>query len=220
MVCQSEVFIGDNLTFTIVTLDPTTGALSDADALPTYRVYEDETAVAILTGNMTLLDAVNTTGFYSEQIACTAGNGFESDKSYNIYVGATVNSIAGGISCGFRARTEPDYPTAAEIRSEMDSNSMQLATILADTNELQTDDVPGLIAALNDLSLTDIQGITIEGALTLQYVLRILLAFVAGRTVGANTASIQFKSQDGGTNRISMAVDEDGDRSTVTVNGS
>jgi len=32
----------------------------------------------------------------------------------------------------------------------MDDNSTQLAAILADTNELQTDDVPGLVAALND----------------------------------------------------------------------
>jgi hypothetical protein len=35
-----------------------------------------------------------------------------------------------------------------EIRTEIDSNSTQLAAIVADTNELQTDDVPGLIAAL------------------------------------------------------------------------
>ena len=41
-------------------------------------------------------------------------------------------------------------PTAAENRAEMDSNSTQLAAIVANTNELQTDDVPGLIAALND----------------------------------------------------------------------
>lgn len=39
--------------------------------------------------------------------------------------------------------------TAAEVRTEMDSNSTQLAAIVADTNELQTDDVPGLIAALD-----------------------------------------------------------------------
>ncbi len=65
-------------------------------------------------------------------------------------------------------------PTAAAIRTEIDNNSTQLAAIVADTNELQTDwanggrldllidailadtnelqsdDVPGLIAALND----------------------------------------------------------------------
>jgi len=41
-------------------------------------------------------------------------------------------------------------PTAVQIRTEIDSNSTQLTAILADTNELQLDDVPGLIAALND----------------------------------------------------------------------
>lgn len=40
-------------------------------------------------------------------------------------------------------------PTAAENRAEMDSNSTQLAAIVADTNELQTDDVPGLIATVD-----------------------------------------------------------------------
>jgi len=44
--------------------------------------------------------------------------------------------------------TEP--PTAVQNRQEMDSNSTQLIAIVADTNELQTDDVPGLIGALKD----------------------------------------------------------------------
>ena len=47
-------------------------------------------------------------------------------------------------------------PTAAENRAEMDSNSTQLAAIVADTNELQGDDIPGLIAALNDLSAAQV----------------------------------------------------------------
>jgi uncharacterized tellurite resistance protein B-like protein len=46
--------------------------------------------------------------------------------------------------------------TAANVRTEMDSNSTQLVAIVADTNELQGDNVPGLIAALNDLSTSDI----------------------------------------------------------------
>lgn len=39
-------------------------------------------------------------------------------------------------------------PTAVQNRAEMDSNSTQLAAIVADTNELQSDDVPGLIATV------------------------------------------------------------------------
>jgi len=101
MGCQSQVILGQNLTFTITTHDPDTSELTNADAAPAYRVYEDETATPLLVGTMTELDAANTTGFYSEQIACTPGNGFEANKSYNIYVEATVDGATGGISYGF-----------------------------------------------------------------------------------------------------------------------
>jgi len=42
--------------------------------------------------------------------------------------------------------TEP--PTAAAIRTEIDANSTQLAAIVADTDELQTDDTPGALATI------------------------------------------------------------------------
>lgn len=105
MGCQTSVDIGDNLTFSVCTHDPDTGVLTDADAVPSYRIYEDETAVAILTGNMAKLDDVNTTGFYTELIACTAANGFEDGRSYTIYIEATVGGDTGGISYGFKAVT-------------------------------------------------------------------------------------------------------------------
>ncbi len=103
MGCQGTVEIGDNLTFSVCTHDPDTGELTDADAVPDYRVYEDETAIAILTGTMAILDTVNTTGFYTEEIACTVANGFQDGKSYTVYVEATVDGDTGGISFGFRA---------------------------------------------------------------------------------------------------------------------
>jgi hypothetical protein len=103
MGCPSEVVIGDNLVFSVTTHDPDTGVNTDADAAPAYRIYEDETGVPILTGNMAALDAVNTTGFYSELIACTAANGFEDGKSYNIYITAAVGGDSGAISYAFKA---------------------------------------------------------------------------------------------------------------------
>ena len=101
MGCQTTVALGNNLTFTVVTHDPDTGVLTDADAVPAYRVYEDEIAVPILIGNMAFLDAVNTIGFYSELIACTALAGFQVGRSYNIYIVATVDADQGGITYGF-----------------------------------------------------------------------------------------------------------------------
>jgi len=101
MGCPSIVAIGDNLTFSVCTHDADTGALTDTSAPPAYRVYEDETAAAILTGAMAKLDDANTLGFYTELIACTVGNGFEVGKSYTIYIEATVDGIVGGIAYAF-----------------------------------------------------------------------------------------------------------------------
>lgn len=103
MGCPKEVEIGDNLVFSVTTHTFATGALTDADAVPTYRIYEDETAAAILTGSMAKLDDDNTTGFYSESIACTLANGFENGKTYTIYISAAVASITGAISYSFKA---------------------------------------------------------------------------------------------------------------------
>lgn len=98
--------IDDYLTFCVNTHDPTTGAATDADAPPSYRIYEDETAIPILTGNMALFDSVNTAGFYSERVQLTVASGFEQGKTYTIYVSASVGGVEGTISRNFQIRSE------------------------------------------------------------------------------------------------------------------
>jgi len=118
MGCPAAVYLGDNLVFSICTHDPDTGHLTDADTAPTYRIYEEETSTAILTGTMAKLDDANTTGFYTELIACTSANGFEAGKSYTVYIEATVDSDTGGISYGFgakAARAMPEITGASDI---------------------------------------------------------------------------------------------------------
>jgi len=102
MGCPSQVDLGDTLVFSVTTHDPDTGVLTDADAVPDYRIYEDETAVAILTGSMATLDAGNTTGFYSEIITCSTANGFEVGKTYTVYIEATVDGDMGGMAYTFK----------------------------------------------------------------------------------------------------------------------
>ena len=125
MGCPPEVEIGDNLVFTVCTHDPDTGVLTDADAVPTYRVYEDETTTAILTGSMAKLDDDNTTGFYSELIACTSGNGFESGKSYTIYIEATIDSDKGGICYSFKAYDQRKSNAIQISGSEAAANNVE-----------------------------------------------------------------------------------------------
>ena len=93
--------LDENLTFSVNTHSATTGAATDADSAPSYRVYEDETTTPLLTGTMALLDDANTTGLYSEQIALTSANGFETGKSYTINISAVVSAVTGTTSHHF-----------------------------------------------------------------------------------------------------------------------
>ena len=102
--------INDNITFVCNTHNASTGAATDADSVPSYRVYEDETTAPLLTGVMAKLDDANTTGFYSEQIALSAANGFENGKCYSIYISATVDSVEGTISHTFQMQAEVSAP--------------------------------------------------------------------------------------------------------------
>jgi hypothetical protein len=107
--------VDDLLVFVCNTHTVTTGAATDADAVPTYRVYEDETGTAILTGSMALLDSANTAGFYSEQITLSAANGFEKGKCYSVYISATVNSVVGTTHRTFQMEAEVDSNSASNI---------------------------------------------------------------------------------------------------------
>ncbi len=127
--------IDDNLTFAVNTHTPSTGAATDADAVPAYRVYEDETATPIVTGNMALLDSANTAGFYSEQIALSAANGFEKGKSYNIYVSAAVGGTTGTISHDFQMEAEVDaniVSTGAIVAGSFAAGAIDAAAIATD----------------------------------------------------------------------------------------
>ena len=119
MGCPSYCEIGDDLVFSIACHDPDTGVLTDADAAPAYRVYENEVTTALLTGTMTeMVDAGgagNTTGFYTESIAVTVGNSFEAEKTYTVYIEATVDSDKGGICYSFKAKT----PLANVVNTEV-----------------------------------------------------------------------------------------------------
>lgn len=113
---------------------------------------------------------------------------------------------------------------------------------LADTNELQGDwtnggrldliidailadtgtTIPGLIAALNDLAAADIWDLAngIETGITPRQAMRVNLAALAGILAGAATTNITFRDAgpSGDTkNRIDATVDEDGNRTAITL---
>lgn len=171
MGCPTEVYIGDNLVFSICTHDPDTGVLTDADAAPSYRVYEDETGVAILTGTMAKLDDAGTTGFYTEQIACTAANGFEDRRSYTIYVQATVDTDTGGISYGFRATDGAilvdNAITATKIAADaITSSELALSAAQEIADEILKRGIDNVEDTADTLSLAAIVLATLESSIS------------------------------------------------------
>lgn len=131
--------IDDYLTFCCNTHDPDTGVATDADSVPTYRIYEDETSTPILTGSTAKLDDANTTGFYSERIQLTAANGFEKGKCYTIYISATVDSDTGTMHHNFQIEAEVDTNTASDLHADLDDGGR--LDLLIDAIKAATDDL-------------------------------------------------------------------------------
>lgn len=88
-----RVPIDEVVTFDIVTHNPFTGDVSDADSVPTFAVYEDTTDTDVgVGGNMTKRTSL--TGNYRGSFTASAANGFEAGKWYSVIVSATVVSTS------------------------------------------------------------------------------------------------------------------------------
>lgn len=174
--------IDDLLTFPANTHRFDTGAAVDADSVPTYRVYEDETGTPLLTGSMALLDGGNTVGFYSEQITLSAANGFEKGKCYTIYITATVNSVIATTSKTFQIEAEVDANVVSDKTGYGLANGAITATVIA-TDAIDNDAIAanavteiqsGLataasIAALNNLSAAQVNAEVVDALATDTY---------------------------------------------------
>lgn len=129
--------LDDVFVFAVNTHDPDTGSETDANAVPTYRVYENETTTPILAGSMAKLDDTNTTGFYSESIALSAANGFELGKCYHIRIAGVMEAgspdVTGVLVIGFRMAPAVSEPTAV-----FDWDAATVADILAFLGALAT----------------------------------------------------------------------------------
>lgn len=79
--------------FDVCTHDPATGAITDADATPTFDVYEEATDTGLL-GATNFTKRTSLTGNYRGTFTASAANGFEAGKWYNVIASAAVNSIA------------------------------------------------------------------------------------------------------------------------------
>ena len=83
--------------------------------------------------------------------------------------------------------------------------------VAADVIEYEgNDDVTSQVTAA-------LAAMVIEGAITVDQAMQVMLAFTAGETNGGGTTTINFRDQADSKNRIQMTVDSDGDRSATVL---
>lgn len=77
-----------------------------------------------------------------------------------------------------------------------------------------------LINGLNDISVADIIAGIADGSYDLQEMIRIIFAFAAGLSNGGNTPTLNFRDSADTKNRIQAAIDQYGNRTARTLDGS
>ncbi len=105
------------------------------------------------------------------------------------------------------------------VTETKDDITADVDAVLGDTNELQVDDVPGLIAALNDPTsaaiVTAILAAVVEGTTTLQQSLALSNAASASKLSGAATPTNVLRDLADTIDRISATVDSNGNRTAI-----
>lgn len=107
----------------------TTGAATDAESVPTWRMYEDNTAAPITTGSFTTLNAQ--TGFYIAAITLASASGYEKGKSYSLRVAATVNAVIGADVHSLQIEAEVDA-NAVSVTVNANVSSVSAGVLTAD----------------------------------------------------------------------------------------
>lgn len=153
--------------FTFTTVN-TSGVPTTLAGTPAISIYKDNNTTQTTTGITLTANFDTVTGLNHVRVVTTDAF-YAASTDYMVVI--TTGTVGGSSVVGYTVATfsvqnrfmrgtdsanTTTPPTVVAIRQEMDSNSTQLAAIAADTNELQTDDIPGLIGALNDLAAAEV----------------------------------------------------------------
>lgn len=156
---MSDYTLGDTIYHKFTTRAFATGAPTTLAGTPVVSIYEDDSLTQITAGITLTVDFDSVTGLNHLTVVATGGNGFEIDKFYQaVITTGTVDSVSvvGEVVWTFSLGASAAAQDLANATDGLGAIKAETATIVADTNELQSDDVPGLIAALNDVSTADI----------------------------------------------------------------
>ena len=142
----------------------------------------------------------------------TSATGLDSEVSLDGAAFADCTNEATEIGNGLYyldlTSAEMNADTVAVVVKTSTSGAKTVAAVLYPAATTELPSVSGILAS------------AVEGSRTLQESLRLMMAALLGKVSGAGTSSISFRDAADTKDRINATVDDDGNRSTVTLDAS
>jgi hypothetical protein len=218
--------LNDVIYFDFITSSPSTGAATDADSTPTFAIYENSTDTDIGSGG-NATKRTSLTGNYRLTFTCSAANGFELDKWYNVIASATVSGIAGkAVVQKFRivaAENTAGYPIAdaVKINGTTQTAGDVYARLGAPAGASHAADIAAVQTTVNTLPTASttaaaVMASVIETGFDLTKSCKLMLSALAGKLSGAAGTTVSIRDVTDSKTRISATVDSDGNRTAIT----
>ena len=214
---------------------------------PASDTVANVTTVAVCTTNTDMrgTDGANTIApvDVSTDVAAILADTNELQTNQNNWLTATGFSTHSASDVASLVLVTPANKLATDASGNIEANNMRgtdgantvapdntsIADILADTNELQTNqgdwataDVSSLatqasVDGLNDISVADILASGDIDGYNIEEALKLCLAVLAGKISGAGTTTILIRAADDSKDRITATVDSNGNRSSISI---
>lgn len=156
---MTDYTLGDTLDVKFTTRSFSTGAPTTLAGTPSVAAYPGNSTTELTAGITLSVDFDARTGLNNVRVVATGANGYATATTYFLVITAgTVGgvSVVGEVVGSWTIERSAAAVDLANGTDGLGAIKAETALIVADTNELQTDDVPGLIAALNDIAAGDV----------------------------------------------------------------
>lgn len=166
---SSDYQLEDTVYLPFTTRAFATGIPTVLAGTPAIDIYEDVTATPIITGETLAVDLNSVPGFNMITVTATDATGFEAGKSYTAIIQAgTVDSVSvvGEVVAHFTLDKSAAAKDLANGTDGLGAIKTETALIVADTDELQSDDVPTLISGLNNITAANVWAVDATGEQT------------------------------------------------------
>ena len=113
------------------------------------------------------------------------------------------------------AAIQADLDNPAQYKADVSGLALEATSqsILTDTGTT----IPAAITGMNDIAVSDIMDEIVVGTYTVEQILIILAAKMAGKASGGGTTTITYRGLDDMSNVVVETVDSNGNRSAVTL---